>query len=182
VCIYFCYNPDAHLVKIGYCRARSGNHREAVLSRIRSALAFYHGTQLWLLGTTDGTLADERNLHHRFAIGRTAGEWFAMTDDIAAFLDSCKFPHSEQVIAYKPTHSRKRTMRVYTKLRGKSYVPTGRPRGRPVVYGKRQRLLVLLPRELVKRVETARSEMGISQSRAAQEAVEAWIQSQQPSQ
>ena len=41
-----------------------------------------------LLGVIEGSQADERALHRRFAPSRCYGEWFAICDDVQAFIDT----------------------------------------------------------------------------------------------
>jgi hypothetical protein len=45
---------------------------------------------LSLYATIDGSMDDERELHVRFARYRLEGEWFELSDEIIAFIDSQK--------------------------------------------------------------------------------------------
>ena len=65
--IYFIQNGTGP-VKIGYTK----NDVNQRLASLQSASPY----QLHLLGTMDGSIADERRLHRKFALLHTSGEWF----------------------------------------------------------------------------------------------------------
>lgn len=56
-----------------------------------------HDEQLFLRATWEGELRDERALHTRFAASRLRGEWFGLTPDVKAFVDSRRETYEQQV-------------------------------------------------------------------------------------
>ena len=76
--VYLMHNPDARRCthKIGY--ATDAEYR---LRHIRNA-----APDTVLVGLRDGGRAEELRLHERLSHLHVSGEWFALTDDIAASL------------------------------------------------------------------------------------------------
>ena len=77
--VYVLHDATRGLVKIGYT-AGSGEAR-------RNAIAHASGLpELALIAEVDGTLADERALHERFAASRIHGEWFLIEGEVNEWL------------------------------------------------------------------------------------------------
>lgn len=77
--IYFCRAEGGGPVKIGY----AGDAEK----RLR-ALQTSHHSELRLLNAIEGTLADEREVHRRFAKYRLKGEWFKYTGPVKRYIET----------------------------------------------------------------------------------------------
>jgi len=76
--IYFVATSDNAFVKIGHCK-------ESIDKRF-TALQVGNHEELRIVALCFGTRDAEFELHQRFAASRVRGEWFAMTDALAALI------------------------------------------------------------------------------------------------
>jgi hypothetical protein len=81
---FFTRFGDRTTVKIGHSRTLD--------KRVSSQTAMYGPIEL--IATLAGDKTVERLVHHRFHTSRAEGEWFSMTDELAAFIASeCEEDH-----------------------------------------------------------------------------------------
>lgn len=75
--IYFIYDQSRQAIKIGYSTSPKSR-----LADLQTANA----TRLKLVATIPGDMRKERELHEHFAAHRLEGEWFALHDDLHAYV------------------------------------------------------------------------------------------------
>lgn len=92
--IYFLKRTDA-LIKIGY----TNNY----LQRLKQ-LQSEHG-ELVLLGWKNGAMAEEKELHRKFAECRVQGEWFNPTDELNTYIEAETNRATPDNSAYQPRNS-----------------------------------------------------------------------------
>ena len=81
-------NPDGVIYAIGYGdKVKVGWARTSARDRLK-ALQIGCPEDLVLMGQRQGTVADERVLHRRFAQWRIRGEWFRLEGDVADWISS----------------------------------------------------------------------------------------------
>ena len=150
--IYFIYSPDSHAIKIGYTQ----NDVKQRLSALKTASP----CKLYLLGTINGDIEKEKELHEKFKSSHKIREWFYVDDKILAFLESVKCNKS----------SLKKSFRLHN--RGGSREGGGRPpSGKPW----RQRATFTLQPELIKVLDNEASKHNISRSQALEAILKTWL-------